>query len=129
MSATNYQNSAGVDPSIIRELSGIYKPFVKAFKELVSNAYDADAELVHICLAESLDSIQINDDGTGMTPFEFRNYFIKLGGSYKRIDGGTTAKGRPKIGSKGIGFLAVARYCSSMEILSTTKLRHQGKIQ
>ncbi len=29
---------SGIDPSIIRELSGIYKPFVKAFKELVSNA-------------------------------------------------------------------------------------------
>ena len=33
----------GVDPSILRELSGVYKPFIKAFKELVSNAYDADA--------------------------------------------------------------------------------------
>ena len=38
----------GIDPSILRELSGIYKPFIKAFKELVSNAYDADAANVLI---------------------------------------------------------------------------------
>ena len=36
----------GIDPSILRELSGVYKPFVKAFKELVSNAFDADAGVV-----------------------------------------------------------------------------------
>ena len=34
----------GIDPSILRELSGVYKPFVKAFKELISNAFDADAD-------------------------------------------------------------------------------------
>ncbi len=38
----------GVDPSIIRELSGVCKPFVKAFKELVSHAFDADADHVVI---------------------------------------------------------------------------------
>lgn len=38
----------GIDPSILRELSGVYKPFVKALKELVSNAFDADADHVHI---------------------------------------------------------------------------------
>ena len=37
----------GIDPSILRELSGVYKPFVKALKELVSNAFDADARHVH----------------------------------------------------------------------------------
>ena len=38
----------GIDPSILRELSGVYKPFVKAFKELISNAFDADAESVRV---------------------------------------------------------------------------------
>ena len=36
----------GIDPSILRELSGVYKPFVKAFKELISNAFDADTDTV-----------------------------------------------------------------------------------
>ena len=42
----------GIDPSILRELSGVYNPFVKAFKELVSNAFDADADYVHVAIAD-----------------------------------------------------------------------------
>ncbi|MBD3181452.1 hypothetical protein GF312_04115 [Candidatus Poribacteria bacterium] len=118
----------GVDPSIIRELSGIYRPFIKAFKELISNAYDADADLVQITLAEDLKSIEIRDDGVGMTPFEFRQDFTTIGRSHNSDRNEITKKGRPKIGSKGIGFLAVARYCDSMKIISTTTKFHSGKI-
>ncbi len=118
----------GVDPAIIRELSGIYKPFVKAFKELVSNAFDADADRVQIRLAGDFSSLEIEDDGRGLTPFEFRNDFTRVGGSYTRLREGLTPKGRPKIGSKGIGFLAVARYCSSMTVVSSTVRTHQGKV-
>jgi hypothetical protein len=118
----------GVDPAVIRELSGIYKPFVKAFKELISNAYDADAESVRIRLAEDFKSIEVHDDGRGLTPFEFRNDFTKVGGSYTRLRNELTENKRPKIGSKGIGFLAVARYCSQMEVISTTTRVHSGKV-
>ena len=58
----------GIDPSILRELSGVYKPFVKALKELVSNAFDADADHVHITIADDFSSITVTDDGEGMTP-------------------------------------------------------------
>ena len=119
----------GIDPSVVRELSGMYKPFVKAFKELLSNAYDADAECVRVRLADDFTAIQVDDDGMGMTLFEFRKDFTRLGGSLKRLAGDATAKRRPRIGSKGIGFLAVARYCSAMEIVSTTLRTHRGKIQ
>ena len=44
----------GVDPSIIRELSGIYKPFTQAFKEIISNSYDAGAENVKIRINASI---------------------------------------------------------------------------
>jgi Histidine kinase-, DNA gyrase B-, and HSP90-like ATPase len=108
----------GVDPGVVRELSGIYKPFVKAFKELVSNAYDADASSVFIHLADDFTEIKIVDNGIGMTPFDFKREFTRIGGSYKILAGSQTAKGRPKIGSKGIGFLAPARYCSKMCIKS-----------
>jgi hypothetical protein len=119
----------GVDPSVIRELSGIYKPFPKAFKELVSNAYDADAECVRIVLSDACDSLQITDDGRGLTPDEFRTDFTKIGGSYTRMREGLTSKQRPKIGSKGIGFLAVARYCSKMEVISTTNRPHKATVR
>jgi hypothetical protein len=109
----------GIDPSILRELSGVYKPFVKALKELVSNAFDADADHVHITIADDFSSLKITDDGEGMTPFEFRNDFTRIGGGSRRWLGERTSKGRLRIGSKGIGFLALARYCSCLKVEST----------
>jgi hypothetical protein len=109
----------GIDPSILRELSGVYKPFVKAFKELVSNAFDADADYVHVAIADDFSCITVTDDGEGMTPFEFRNDFTRIGGGSRRWLGERTRKGRQRIGSKGIGFLALARYCSRLEVEST----------
>src|SRR5207237_9173066 len=109
----------GIDSSILRELSGVYKPFVKALKELVSNAFDADADHVHITIADDFASITVTDDGEGLTPFEFRNDFTRIGGGSRRWLGERTYKGRLRIGSKGIGFLALARYCSCLEVEST----------
>jgi hypothetical protein len=109
----------GIDPSILRELSGVYKPFVKALKELVSNAFDADADHVHISIADDCSSVTVIDDGEGMTPFEFRNDFTRIGGGSRRWLGERTRKDRLRIGSKGIGFLALARYCSRLEVEST----------
>jgi hypothetical protein len=109
----------GIDPSILRELSGVYKPFVKALKELVSNAFDADADHVQISIADDCSSVTVIDDGEGMTPFEFRNDFTRIGGGNRRWLGERTRKGRLRIGSKGIGFLALARYCSRLQVEST----------
>ncbi len=118
---------SGVDPSIIRELSGIYKPFIKAFKELVSNAYDADAENIFVHVAEDFGTIEIQDDGMGMTPFGFHEDFTRLGGSTAWAGEGRSPRGRPRIGSKGIGFLAVARYCSQLEVVSLSRVPHRGE--
>ncbi len=112
---------SGIDPGIIRELSGIYKPFVKAFKELVSNAYDADATEVSVTLSEDFSSIDVLDNGIGMTPFDFHKSFTRLGGSTAWLQEGTSPGGRPRIGSKGIGFLAVARYCSALHVESHSR--------
>jgi hypothetical protein len=109
----------GIDPSILRELSGVYKPFVKAFKELISNAFDADADKVEVELGDDCTWLSVADDGTGMTPFEFRNDFTRIGGGSRRWLGQRTRKGRLRIGSKGIGFLALARYCSELEVESS----------
>jgi hypothetical protein len=106
----------GIDPSILRELSGVYKPFVKAFKELVSNAFDADADVVRVVFADDFSSVTVTDDGQGMTPFEFRNDFARIGGGSRRWAGDKTRKGRLRIGSKGIGFLALARYCDRLKV-------------
>lgn len=119
---------SGVDPSIIRELSGIYKPFVKAFKELISNAYDADATTITVVVARDFSFIEVHDNGLGLTPVEFHRDFARLGGSTAWLNEGRSPRGRPRIGYKGIGFLAVARYCGRMEIESATKRTHEDRI-
>src|SRR5439155_4683903 len=118
----------GIDPSILRELSGVYKPFVKAFKELISNAFDADADHVHVTIADDFSFVTIVDDGEGMTPYEFRNDFTRIGGGSRRWSGQRTRKGRPRIGSKGIGFLAMARYCSALVVESHSKTPYKRNI-
>lgn len=117
---------SGVDPGIIRELSGIYKPFVKAFKELISNAYDADAAKISVSLTEDFASIEVLDDGIGMTPYAFQESFARLGGGTAWLRGGKSPGGRPRIGYKGIGFLAVARYCSALHIETHSRRPHRG---
>jgi hypothetical protein len=109
----------GIDPSILRELSAVYKPFVKALKELIRNTFDADADHVYVTIANDFSLVTVIDDGEGMTPFEFRNDFTRIGGGSRRWLGERTRKGRLRIGSKGIGFLANARYCSRLEVEST----------
>src|SRR5438270_771193 len=108
----------GIDPSILRELSGVYKPFVKALKELVSNAFDADADTVQVLFEDDFSSVRVTDDGQGMSPFDFRNDFTRIGGGSRRWAGERTRKGRLRIGSKGIGFLALARYCDRLKVES-----------
>jgi hypothetical protein len=119
---------SGVDPSIIRELSGIYKPFVKAFKELISNAYDADATVINVAVARDFSSIEVKDNGIGLNPIEFHRDFARLGGSTAWQNDGQSPGGRRRIGYKGIGFLAVARYCNRMEIRSATTRQHDDRL-
>lgn len=105
----------GISPVVLRELSGVYQPFVKAVKEMVSNAYDADADNVHLDFIENFRFLTISDDGCGMDPIEFVRDYIRIGKSYQK-DEYTAKKRRPRIGGKGIGFLAPARYCDEVEI-------------
>ncbi len=76
-----------------------------ALAELIKNSYDADAEIVKISFGD--DEIVIEDNGHGMTPDEFVNYWMRIGTSHKQ--GEQTSRGlqRPLTGAKGIGRLAV----------------------
>lgn len=50
-----------------------------------------------------------------MDPVEFVRDYIRIGKSLQK-EGYTSQKRRPRIGGKGIGFLAPARYCDEVEI-------------
>lgn len=114
----------GVSPNALLEFSGVYPSFASAFKELVSNAFDADATLVKVRFSPDSSTIIVEDNGSGMTPLEFQSEYLRIGGSTQHRRN-STAGGRQPIGRKGIGFLAVARYCRSVEIRSRTdKITH-----
>jgi hypothetical protein len=89
----------------------MYQSPVAAIAELVANAWDADAETVRITLPEDVAdraSIQIADDGIGMTFDECDERYLNVGWNRRgnQIDALTLEKGRPVLGRKGIGKFA-----------------------
>lgn len=115
-----------VSSKILGHISaGIYCSPTGVIKELVSNAFDADATRVAITTNwPSFDIITCRDNGTGMTPEKFRRIMTEeIGDSAKRVatDGlvrDVTDLNRPIIGWLGIGMLGVAQICHEFKIIS-----------
>lgn len=90
----------------------MYAGFVPAIAELVANAWDADASNVEIelPLGEAIPdeaTVQVTDDGIGMTFDEVNDAYLVLGRDRRLVDGTAyTAEGRRVMGRKGIGKLA-----------------------
>ena len=87
--------------------------------EAISNAWDADAQNVWIYFDPKKNGFWIKDDGIGMTADDFQNKFLKIGYS-KRKDGKISKKGRPFIGRKGIGKLALLSCAQRVSVISKT---------
>src|SRR5436190_21052115 len=74
---------------IARVTDGIYRQPASALRELISNAYDADATRVVIKTdAPRFERITIEDDGTGMSPEVLAHLLFNIGGSAKRNERG-----------------------------------------
>jgi hypothetical protein len=105
--------------------AGIYHSVAGALKELVSNAYDADAPNVVITTNyPTFEQIKIVDTGDGMTPLRFRQAMRSVGSSLKGIlEPSRTTKvyRRPVIGQLGIGFMALSQICDEATIESQAK--------
>jgi len=103
--------------------SGLYRSPAAAIKELVANAYDADAEEVSITTDPPyFKALVVRDNGIGMSIDKFLDVIQHIGGSKKRIVGGdTTPKGRKLIGRIGIGILAVAQMGFRFYVSSSVK--------
>ncbi|MBI0375496.1 sensor histidine kinase [Streptomyces albiflaviniger] len=84
-----------------------------ALTELVKNAYDADAGLVLIRfnppLEENGGSIEVWDDGHGMSPDTVRGTWMEIATSYRHRNPRSESGGRRVLGAKGIGRFAAAR--------------------
>lgn len=106
-----------VDSRLATLLSQEYPSSERALKELVDNAWDADAEHVTVNLPEPMSggSIVIADDGSGMTEEELRRHYLAIASDRRSRRGERTAgKNRPVKGKKGIGKFSGLMAAASM---------------
>lgn len=106
-----YVARAGLLPELTRQT---YDSLYKALREVILNSVDAGASRVVVDLSavETEGSLEITDDGVGMTLVDLQQSFMSLGGSHKfgRAD---------KFGRIGIGSLALMHYAQRVEIETT----------
>jgi hypothetical protein len=113
-----------VAASVIADISaGIYRTPAGALKELISNAFDADATHVRISTSSPhFRTFTCSDDGLGMTEAHFRDVMSHIGGSSKRDSSEySPTLRRPLIGRIGIGILSIGQICKRFEIFSSAK--------
>ncbi|MBI2184347.1 MAG: sensor histidine kinase [Thaumarchaeota archaeon] len=98
---------------------------VAAIFELVKNAYDADASLVEVVFHGTREkeklrvtSIEVRDDGVGMTFEDFRDKWMVVGTYVKERETSSPKLGRRVVGEKGIGRFASQRLGSKITITS-----------
>ena len=98
----------------------LYRSFTTVLGEAISNSWDADAKNVWIYIDKDNNKFFVKDDGDGMTPDDFQDKFLNIGYS-KRADGTQKSRGgRPYIGRKGIGKLALLSCAEKISIISKT---------
>lgn len=105
--------------SILNHLGrNLYRSFMTVLGEAVSNSWDADAQNVYITIDRDEKVLIVRDDGQGMDEDDFQNKFLKIGYSKRRDNNSQTNSGRPFIGRKGIGKLALLSCAETITILT-----------
>lgn len=119
--AEPFTSQITVDKTIVALLSKFTyeRSFPYALREVVSNAYDADATEARIDIDLGKHRVVIHDNGTGMTREEFV-FYLRIAGQ-RRGKRETPKFGRKRIGQFGVGFLAILPFCHSLRITSTTE--------
>src|SRR5436189_4944333 len=98
-----------VDTQLTALLGETYRSSETAIKELVDNAWDADADHVWVTLPEvvSKEPIVVRDDGLGMAPSVVRTEYLNIASDRRSRSGEKSVKyGRKIKGRKGIGKFA-----------------------
>lgn len=117
--AESFTTSLTVDKNIVEILSRstYQRNFSYALREMVSNAYDADATKVSITIDRRSSTVTIHDNGNGMDRGEF-SYYLRIAGK-KRGKPVTTKFRRKRIGQFGVGFLSVFPFCETLKLTTT----------
>ena len=119
---------------LARVTDGIYRQPGSAIRELVSNAYDADAKRVVIKTDRPrFSTLSVEDDGIGMTPSALAYLLHHIGGSAKRSHEGAelgiantsdptlSPSGRRLIGKIGIGLFSISQLTRRFQIITKTE--------
>lgn len=91
----------------------LYTESIELIRELVNNAYDADAAEVRVNI--SSEKIVVSDDGLGMDLAGLKQYF-NIGSSEKKFNPKSPKFKRERIGQFGIGKFATLSACGRFEI-------------
>jgi hypothetical protein len=119
------------DRVLARVTDGIYRRPSSAFRELISNAYDADAtEVILQTDAPRFERIVVRDNGRGMSPEALADLVTHIGGSSKRTAKGKrlgtvnpddptlSVGGRRLIGKIGIGLFSVSQLTQHFQVIT-----------
>ncbi len=98
--------------------SRLYAQSLDLTRELVANAYDADASKVDIKIDGN--NLVVEDNGSGMNRLAIEQYFT-IGSPYKKHHPLTPYFKRNRIGEFGIGKFAVLSLCDRFELYTQTK--------
>src|SRR5258708_4533441 len=112
------------DAAIVRRLGReLVAKQETALSELVKNAYDADATSCTVTLEidQAGGSMQIVDDGTGMSRSDIQDAFMRLASDAKVTNPMSPKYGRSRAGKKGIGRFATERLGGRLTIVTQTE--------
>lgn len=115
-------------PELLKLLGpNLYTNIYYVLGEIIANAYDADAENVYVMYNTDTNSITIEDDGNGMSYNEINDKFLPIGISTRDTTDNTfSAKGRKRMGRKGIGKLAALSVADKVKIISKKNNEESG---
>lgn len=108
-----------VDTRLTRLLGETYRSSEAALKELIDNAWDADADNVWVTLPTIVTEapIVVRDDGSGMTAPEMRGEYLNIASDRRARAGEKTPKhGRRVKGRKGIGKFSGLTLAGQMQV-------------
>ena len=110
-----------VDPRLTGLLGESYTSSERALRELVDNAWDAEASVVKITLPKIMtnEPVVVEDDGHGMKEKELRQEYLNIANPrYSRKGERTPNLNRPVKGRRGIGKFSGLTIGDEMEIVT-----------
>ncbi len=97
----------------------LYSNAAAVLSEAVANAWDADASEVNVNIQPT--AITIEDTGIGMDLQQINDRFLSVGYDKRAQEGEASDKGRPFMGRKGIGKLALFSIADHIEVHTSAK--------